>query len=77
LPGPLTELSSSVGFCTSSSQQGVKYQLLYFDLWGVLISHEQLPKDCKVQSHLGFRSKLLPGPLTDLSAWVGFCTSSP
>jgi hypothetical protein len=27
--------------------------------------------------HLGFKSKVLPGPLTDVSAWVGFCTSSP
>ena len=33
--------------------------------------------DGKVLDHLGFRSKVLPGSLTDLSAWVGFCTSSP
>jgi hypothetical protein len=31
----------------------------------------------KVLSHLGFRSKVLPGPLTDLSAWMGFCSSIP
>ena len=31
----------------------------------------------KVHAHLGFQSKVFPGPLTDLSAWVGFCTSSP
>jgi hypothetical protein len=43
----------------------------------LLISHENLPKDGKVLSPLGFRSKVLPGPLTDLSAWVGFYTSSP
>jgi hypothetical protein len=42
-----------------------------------LISHEKLPKDGKVLSHLGFRSKVLSWPLTDLSAMVGFCTSSP
>jgi hypothetical protein len=34
-------------------------------------------KDGKVLAHLGFQSKELSGPLTDLSAWVGFCTSSP
>jgi hypothetical protein len=26
---------------------------------------------------LGFQSKVFAGPLTDLCAWVGFCTSSP
>jgi hypothetical protein len=26
---------------------------------------------------LGFQSKVFPGNLTDLSAWVGFCASSP
>jgi hypothetical protein len=30
LPGPLTDLSAWVVFCTSSPQQGVKYQFLYF-----------------------------------------------
>jgi hypothetical protein len=35
------------------------------------ISHEKLPKDGKVLCHLGFKSKVLPGPLTDLSALVG------
>jgi hypothetical protein len=35
LPGSLTDLSAWVGFCTSSPQQGVKYQLWYlnFVLW--------------------------------------------
>jgi len=80
LPGPLTDLSACVVFCNSSPQQGVKYQ---FDIWNfslgwnLLISHEKLPKDGKVLSHLGFKSKVLPMPLTELSAWVGFCTSSP
>ena len=31
----------------------------------------------KVLAHLGFKSKVLFGPLTDLSACVGFCTWSP
>ena len=31
----------------------------------------------KVLAHLGFRSKVVPGPWTDICAWVGFCTSSP
>ena len=31
----------------------------------------------KVLAHLRFKSKVLPGPLTDLSAWVGFYTSFP
>ena len=41
------------------------------------IFHEKLPTGGKALSHLGFKSKVLPGPLTDLSAWVGFCTWSP
>jgi hypothetical protein len=41
------------------------------------ISHEKHIKDGKVLVHLGYKSKVLPGSLTDLSAWVGFCTSSP
>ena len=81
LPGPLIDLSAWVGFCTSSPQQGVKYQHWYliFFLWrgALLISHEKYIKDGKVLDHLWFMSKVLPGPLTDLSAWVGFCTSSP
>jgi hypothetical protein len=34
-PGPLTDLSALVGFCTSSPRQGVKYQLWYLKttLW--------------------------------------------
>ena len=34
----------------------------------VYISHEQLPKDGKILCNLGFKSKVLPGTLTDLSA---------
>jgi hypothetical protein len=43
----------------------------------LLISHEKYIKDGKVLDHLWFMSKVLPGPFTDLSAWVSFCTSSP
>ena len=79
-PGRLTELSAWVGFCISSPQQGVKYQLSYFDFFGgggLWISDEKLPKDGNILSHLGFISRILPGPLTELSVWVGYCTSSP
>ena len=41
------------------------------------MSHEKYINDGKVVDHLWFMLKVLPGPLTDLSAWVGFCTSSP
>ena len=80
LPGPLTDLSAWVGFCTSSPKQGVKYQLWYlnFVLWrglSINISYKYI-KDDKVLAHLRFKSKVLPGPLADLSAWVGFSTSS-
>jgi hypothetical protein len=72
LHGPLTDLNAWVGFCTSSLQQGVKYQLRYliFALWrGVSIkSHEKYIKDSKVLDLLGFKSKVMPGSLTDLSA---------
>ena len=42
----------------------------------LLIFHYNLPTDSKVRAHLGFMSKVLPGPLTDLSAWIAFCNSS-
>ena len=56
----LTYHQVSMGFCTSSPQQGVKYQLWYLDLGGgnLWISHKKLPKGCKVLSHLGFKSKV-------------------
>jgi hypothetical protein len=75
LPEPLADLSAWVVFFTSSPQQGVKYQLLYFDFF--CISHEKLATDGKVLSHFGYTSNVLPELLTDLSAWMGFCTSSP
>ena len=40
------------------------------------MSHEQYIKDGKVLDHLEFKSKVLPVSLTNLSAWVVFCTSS-
>jgi hypothetical protein len=40
----------------------------------LLISHEKYIKDDKVLDHLGLKLKVFPGSLTDLSAWVGFCT---
>ena len=41
------------------------------------MSHEKYIKNGKVLNHLELRSKVLIGPLTDLSAWVGLYTSSP
>jgi hypothetical protein len=108
-----------VGFCTSSPQQGVKYQLWYLnfvlyswmthqyenyrnyvvicrvgnipehgtslhiqvDIWHPALGNifDWKPKWARTLSsdHLGYKSKVFPGNLTDLSAWVGFCTSSP
>jgi hypothetical protein len=43
----------------------------------LLIFHEKYIKDGKVLAHLEIQSKVFPGPLTVLSAWVGFCISSP
>ena len=40
------------------------------------ISHEQFSTDGKVLSHFGFKLKVLPGPLTDLSGRVGVGTST-
>jgi hypothetical protein len=37
----------------------------------LLISHKKYIKDGKVLIHLGFKLKVLPGSLTDLSAYVG------
>jgi hypothetical protein len=43
----------------------------------LLISHEKYIKDGKVLDHFRFQSTVFLGPLTDVSAWVGFCNSSP
>jgi hypothetical protein len=45
--------------------------------WSLQISHKKYIKDGKVLDQFGIKSKVLPGPLIDLSAWVDFCTSSP
>ena len=45
--------------------------------WTLYISHEKYIKDGKVLAHLELKSKVFPRSLTDLSSWVGFCTSSP
>ena len=42
-----------------------------------ITSHEQYIKDGKVLDHLGVKSKVFPGTLTDLSAWVGFLHLKP
>jgi hypothetical protein len=41
------------------------------------ICHDKYIKDGKVLGVLGFKTNVFPGPLTNLSAWVGFFTSSP
>jgi hypothetical protein len=48
---------------------GCQISTLIFGFEGTLyISHDKLPKDGKVLYHLGFRSKVLPGSLSDLNA---------
>ena len=49
---------------------GCQISTLIFGFGGgtLYIFHEKLPKDGKVLCHSGFMSKVLPGPLTDLSA---------
>ena len=75
LPGPLTDIS---GIMHLNPTAGCRISTLIFEFGGTLnLSHEKLQKDGKVFCHLGFKSKVLPGSLTDLSTWVGFCTSSP
>ena len=69
--GGILHLKSTAGSLISTL-------IFWFFSWGTLkISHEKLTKDGKVLSHLGCMSKVLTGPLTDISACVGFCTSSP
>jgi hypothetical protein len=50
-PGPLTDLSAWVGFCTSSTQQGVKYQLWYLKTncggGSLSISHKNMSRTAK------------------------------
>ena len=59
------------------------FDLNTFDLnpkWGAGLDKyhmKKFPTDGKVLAHFGVNSKILSGSLTDLSALVGFCTSSP
>ena len=48
---------------------GCQISTLIFGFRGALyISDENIPKDGKVLCHLGFKSKVLPWTLTDVSA---------
>jgi hypothetical protein len=48
---------------------GCQISTLIFGFGGTLyIYHEKLPKDGKVLCHFGFKAKVLPGSLTDISA---------
>jgi len=46
-------------------------------IWVISLNMPWKIPDGKVLAHLGFNSKVLPKSLTDISAWVGFYTSSP
>jgi hypothetical protein len=59
------------------SNINIDIRFFYMEVGSLWIFHEQYIKDGKVLAHLGCQSKVLPGPLTDWSASVGFCTSSP
>jgi hypothetical protein len=66
LPGPLTDIS---GIMHLNPTAGCQISTLIFEFGGTLnASHEKLQKDGKVFCHLGIKSKVLPEPLTDLSA---------
>jgi hypothetical protein len=65
------------GFLHLKPTAGYQISTLIFDfhLWrGGLYKYL---KDGKVLDHLECQLKVFPGPLADLSAWMGFCTSSP
>jgi hypothetical protein len=59
------------GFLHLKPAAGCQISNLIFDFFygggALLISHEKYVKDGKVLDHLWFISKVLPGPLTDLS----------
>jgi hypothetical protein len=77
-PRHLSQLKiRAIPFDLNSRESNINFDIWIFFGGTLLISHEKLPKDGKVLSHLGFKSKVMPGPLTDLSAWMGFFTSSP
>ena len=56
---PLTNLRASVGFCTSSPHQGVRYQLPFLEVDSNNISCKIL--NDKVLVHLECKSKVFPG----------------
>jgi hypothetical protein len=62
------------------SSSGCQISTLIFEFFnweGTLsISHEQLAMGGKVLSHLGFKSKAYSGLLSNLSAWLGFCSQA-
>jgi hypothetical protein len=64
VPGGISALQAH------SRVSNINYDILFFFNRGgsLLISHEKYIKDGKVLDHLGFKSKVFPGPLTDLSA---------
>ena len=68
----------------SAAQAHSRVSTINFDIWIVFcggaslwISHEQYTKQGKVLENLGIQSKVFAGSLTDWSALVSFCTSSP
>ena len=78
----LNWLKSLGGIMYFKSTAGCQLSTLIFEnkLWRVgslWISHEKYIKHGKVLAHLGLRLKVLSGSLTDVSAYVGSCTSSP
>ena len=57
---------------------GCPISTLIFGLRGGAINIPwKIAEGRQIFSHLGLKSKVLSEPLTDLSAWMGFCTSSP
>ena len=61
-----------------NSTAGCQISTLIFGFGGTLcISHAKLPKDGKVLCHLEFTSKVLPGPLTDISVLGGIMHLKP
>jgi len=75
--GPLTDLITLVDSVPQAHSRISNINFVIWILGGLYISHGKMPNDGTVLSHLGFRSEVLHAPSTDLSAWVGFCTSSP
>jgi hypothetical protein len=80
LPGPLNDFCLCVGFCTSSPQQGVKYQLWFLDffLWGEPINILwKIANGRQSSFSLGVKIKSIARIFNWLKCLVGFCNSSP